>query len=484
MFRILITDDLSPQGLANLEADPGVRFDLVDNRDAGHLAGILKDYDAWIIRSRTQITAELLKQADRLKVIGRAGVGVDNVDVHSASLRGIVVMNTPGASTVAVAEYTVALLLALCRNVAQARASMVAGEWERDRFVGVDLSGKTLGIIGLGQIGAQVSRRCQAFGVHILAYDPYLSDEVAREQKVEPVDLPALLARSDFISLHAPLTPNTKGMIGGIQIGLMKQGVRLINCARGELIDEEALVDGLKSGKIAGVGLDVFGREPLHAESPLRGLPNVILTPHLAASTVEAQRDIGTQIVDQVLDALRAVEFRNAVNLPAMDPVLFSRLRPYLDLAERVGSLQTQLAEGPVKHVELELEGEEIGNQVQPLTVALLKGLLSSVLEESVNYINAPLLASQRGIAVSQTKGIKPLNYANLIFCRTVWDGGHREISATLFGRNEPRIVMIDGIRLDAPPVGISIYMDNRDRPGVIGHVATFLGQHGINIAE
>ena len=484
MFRILITDELSPQALDKLRTDPDVQFDVVKGESPEELSRIVKEYDAWIIRSRTKITADLIKQADRLKVVGRAGVGLDNVDIQAASVGGIMVMNTPGANTVAAAEFTIAVLLALCRHIPGAHGSMQKGDWRREDFLGVELYGKTLGVIGLGQIGAQVVRRCQAFGLHILTYDPYLSDDVARELNVDLVDLETLLSSSDFVSLHVPLTPETTGMIGADQIGMMKKGVRLINCARGKLIDEAALVDGIRSGQIGGAALDVYEYEPLPRESPLRTLPNVLTTPHLAANTTEALRDVGTQIVDQVLDALREVEFRNAVNMPPMDPEEFRRIRPYLDLAERVGNLQMQLADGPVKRVEVELEGEEIETHVQALTVALLKGLLSSILEGNINYINAPHLAHQRGIAVSKTQGIKAPNYANLISCRVGWEGGARVISATLFGRDEPRIVMVDGILIDAQPVGTLMFMNNNDLPGVIGRTATFLGENGINIAE
>jgi len=344
MHKVLITDDLSPEALERLKTAEDASFDLVRRPSLEQLHKIVSDYDAVIIRSSVRVDAELLAVASRLKVIGRAGMGLDNVDIDAASLRGVIVMNTPGANTIATAEHAVAMLLALCRHVPQADSSVRNGEWARSQFLGVQLYRKTLGVVGLGRIGAQVARRTQAFGMTVIAFDPYISDDVARELNVTLVDLDELLARSDFITLHTALTSETRYMIDAQAIARMKPGVRLVNCARGGLVDEMALADALRSGHIAGAALDVFVNEPLSSDSPLRDLPNVVLTPHIAASTVEAQHDVGTQIVDQVLAALRGEDFRNAVNMPVVDAGVFRILQPYLLLAEKLGSLQMQLS--------------------------------------------------------------------------------------------------------------------------------------------
>jgi D-3-phosphoglycerate dehydrogenase len=482
-FRILITDDLSPQGLALMEASQDVEFDIVKGLTPATLAERIKDYDGLIVRSSVKVTEEVLLAADRLKVVGRAGVGVDNIDVNTASLRGIIVTNTPGANTVATAEHTMALLLALCRQMPQAHATLKNGKWDRKSFLGTQLYRKTIGIIGMGRIGARVAIRCQAFGMDVITHDPYLSDDVAQDLKVKRVDLPELFRRADFISLHAALTPDTENLIDAEAIAQMKNGVRIVNAARGPLIDEDALIDGLKSGKIAGAALDVFNVEPLSPDSPLLQLDNVVITPHLAASTVEAQRDVGTQIVEQMLDALRELDFRNALNMPIVDAALLRDLRPFLTLAEKVGSLQTQLAEDAIQRVEVEIKGEDIGDHIKPVTVAILKGMLEPVLHQGVNYINAPHLAQQRGIVVSQTTGLPAPDYPNLITCRVEWASGSRTVAATLFNHDEPRLVQVDGYRLDVRPEGIILVISNNDQPGIIGRVGTILGENGINIA-
>jgi len=484
MFRILITDDLSPQAVERLEAADDVNFEVVRRPVPEDLGEIIASYDAIIIRSSVQVDADLLAAASQLKVIGRAGMGLDNVDIDAASLRGVIVMNTPGANTVATAEHTVAMLLALCRHVPQADVSVRSGEWTRSQFTGVQLYRKTLGIVGLGRIGAQVARRTQAFGMSVIAFDPYISDEVARELNVTLVDLDELWSRSDFITLHTALTPETRGMIDATAMARMKPGVRLVNCARGGLVDDVALVDALRSGHIAGAALDVFADEPLPPDSDLRNLPNVVLTPHIAASTIEAQRDVGTQIVDQVLAALRGEDYRNAVNMPVVDGNVFRLLRPYLRLAEKLGSLQMQLSEGRIKRVEVEFQGDEVSAYVKPLTVALLKGLLDPITDTPVNYISAPHLAMQRGISVSETRGLPTPNYANLLSCRVLWDEGERLVSGSLLGHEFPRVVQIDAFRIDAQPEGIILVMESIDVPGVVGCVGTLLGKRGINIAE
>jgi D-3-phosphoglycerate dehydrogenase len=483
--KILITDDLSSQGLAHLESAGDVKYDVVKGLTPEMLAQHIPGYDGLIVRSSVKVTEHVLAAANRLKVVGRAGVGVDNIDVDSASRRGIIVMNTPGANTIAAAEHTMALLLALCRHVPEAHYTLQkTGQWDRKRFIGRQLHRKTIGIIGMGRIGAQVTGRCQAFGMKVLAYDPYLSDDLARELKVNRVDLDELLARSDFISLHTALTPQTRRIINAKTIAKMKDGVRIINAARGALIDESDLVEALQSGKIAGAALDVYSQEPLPADSPLHKLDNVIITPHLAASTVESQRDVSVQIIDQMLNALREQDFCNTINMPIVDATLLKTLQPFLDLAEKVGSLQTQLAGGAIHRVEVEIKGDEIHPHIKPITVAILMGILDPILHQTVNYINAPHLARERGIAISQTSSLPTPDYPNLISCQVEWADGSRMISATLFGQDEPRLVLVDSYRIDVRPEGILLIIHSQDCPNFIGQVGTLLGKYNTSIAD
>ena len=483
MFKILVTDNLSPQGLALLEAADDVTVDTKTDLSEADLIRTIPDYEGLIIRSSVKITRPILDAAHKLRVIGRAGVGIDNVDVDQASLQGIIVMNTPGANSMATAEHTMAMLLSLCRHIPQAHSSLHANEWQRSAFVGTQLYRKTIGLVGLGRVGSRVALRCRAFGMQVLVYDPYIGDDVARELEVSLVDLDELFAQADFISLHTVLTPETKGLVNAQTIHTMKDGVYLVNCARGGLINEADLADALTGGKIAGAALDVFAAEPLPADSPLRHAPNLIITPHLAASTHEAQADVSTQIVGQVLDALHETEYRNAVNMPFSNPEIFRTLRPCLELAEKVGSLIAQLSESRIRKLEVELQGE-VDSHVKPITVAILRGLLRPILHESVNYINAPHLANRRGIAIAQTTGLDTPDYPILISCRAIWDGGSRLVAATLFHTDEPRIVQLDHYRMDLRPEGRIIVLDSMDVPGVIGQMGTILGKAGINIAS
>ncbi len=482
-FKILITDELSPQSIAHLEEAEDVTFDVIKGLSQTGLAQQIPGYDGLIVRSSVKVTEDVLAGADQLKVVGRAGVGIDNIDVTAASMRGIIVMNTPGANTIATAEHTIAILLALCRNIPQAYTRLKQGQWDRKSFMGVQLYRKAMGIVGMGRIGTRVALRCQAFGMEVLAFDPYLSDEVAHDLKIKPVTLDELYTQSDFISLHAALTPDTENLINADSIAKMKDGVRLVNAARGALIDEDALYKALESGKVAGAALDVFAQEPLDSDNPLLKLDNIIVTPHLAASTIEAQRDVGSQVIVQMLDALRELDFRNAINMPFTDAALLKTMQPYLNLAEKVGSLQTQLAENPVQRVEIEIKGSEINSHIKPITVALLKGMLEPVLHQTINYINAPHLAKRRGIAVSQTSSLPTPDYPNLISCRVEWQGGNRTIAATLFNQDEPRLVQVDSYRIDVRPRGILLVLSNQDQPGIIGAIGTLLGEYDINIA-
>jgi D-3-phosphoglycerate dehydrogenase / 2-oxoglutarate reductase len=481
--RVLATDDLSQEAVDLLNAHPDVEFEVAKGLSPDALAERIVAYDGLIIRSSARVTKDVIAAGDHLRVIGRAGAGIDNIDVPAASARGVIVMNTPGANTVATAEHTMALLLALCRNVPQAAASLRTGEWERKRFKGVELRSKTIGIIGFGRVGQRVAQRCRGFGMDVICHDPYLSSERAELLKVDQVSLDELLERSDFITLHAALTDDTRGMIGAEALAQMKPGVRIVNAARGGLIDERALIAALEDGRVAGAALDVLTDEPPDPANPLLHMDNVVVTPHLAASTDEAQREVGIQIVRQVIDALEGTDFRNAVNMPVVDGQLLKELRPYLELAEQSGSLQSQLAQGAITKVEVAVGGDEIEEHITPISIAVLKGMLERVVTASVNYVNAQHIASERGIAVSKTSGLHTLDYPNLISCRVEWAGGARTIAATLFSHDQPRIVEVDGYRVDVVPEGTILVTVSRDEPGFIGRVGTTLGELGINIA-
>jgi D-3-phosphoglycerate dehydrogenase len=485
MYKILIPDDLSAAGLDLLKADPQMSIEVVKKMPRAELLARIGDYDALIVRSETKVDAEVIERGVKLRVVGRAGIGVDTIDVDAATHRGIIVMNTPQANTIATCEHTLAMMLALARNIPQADASLRRGEWTRSKFMGEQLMGKTLGVIGLGRIGTQVARRAQAFGMEVIAFDPYVNEENARNNKVGLVTLDELLAKSDFITLHSSLNPGSRRLLDAEAIQKMKTGAHIVNVARGALVDADALVQALQSKKLAGAALDVFEEEPPPADHPLFKLPNVVVTPHLGASTVEAQRDVSIQMAEQVLDALHEREVRNAVNFPPIDPAALPVIRPYLMLAERLGALQANLTEGRLARVEVEYRGSDVAPHVKPLTVALLRGLLAPTLgAERVNYVNAPIIANERGIMVSQALNISSSDYTNQVSCRvSVGDETHT-IAGVLFNGVQPRIVQIDGFVIDAVPEGLMLVVSSHDVPGVIGHIGSLLGTHHVNIAE
>lgn len=483
MYRILISDKLGSTGLERLAQADDATHDHRPNLSREELLAIIGDYDALIVRSGTRVDAELLAAGKKLRVVGRAGMGVDNIDMHTATMRGIVVMNTPDANSVATAEQTMALMLALSRHTAVAHASLLAGEWRRSDFVGVELDNKTLGIVGLGRIGRLVAQRAQSFGMEVIAYDPFVSEEIGRRLQVLLVDLDDLLAQADYITLHTAATRETEKMIDAETIAEMKRGVRIVNAARGKLIDEAALAAALLDGQVAGAAIDVFSQEPPQG-NPLIGLPNVLHTPHLGASTREAQTAVATEIVDQVLSALRGDDYRNSLNMPIPGGSELASARPYVLLAEKIGVLHGALAQNTIDRVEIEVSGEDVDSLVRPVAAALLKGLLQRTEDESVNYINAPLIATERGISVSQTTGVSEIEYPNLISCRVHWQDGSRTLAGVLFGGSEPRIVQVDSYQLDANPKGHVLILQNNDVPGVIGQVGTILAAYDVNIGE
>jgi D-3-phosphoglycerate dehydrogenase len=479
-MKVIVADKISDRGVELLK-ETGWKI-VATTKET--LVGELPDADALIVRSATKVTADLLDKAPRLRVVGRAGVGVDNIDLDEATKRGVLVMSTPGGSSVSVAEHTFALLLALVRQVPKFDAAMREGRWEKSPS-GAEVRGKTLGLFGLGRIGSEVARRATAFDMRVLAFDPYISEAAAKELSVELVPMEELLEQSDFISLHTAVSPLTQNMINAQAIGMMKKGVRIVNAARGELINEADLAAALKSGHVAGAALDVFAEEP-PKNSPLIGLPNVIATPHVAGSTAEAQEELGTQVAVQVRDYLVEGVIRNAVNLPALSPEQYRRVRPYLALAERLGSLVSQAAATRPARIRIRYAGElaEVGTHL--LRNAVLAGLLNAVLDAKVNVVNASAVAAARGLTVEEETRRREHGFPHTLEVSALPDAaGTPGFSAegTVLHDGSPRVVSIDGIALETQLDGTVLYLRNNDQPGVIGHVGTTLGKHGVNIA-
>ena len=429
------------------------------------------------------MTSDILKTATRLKVIGRAGVGVDNVDLDTATKQGIIVMNTPEGNTVSTCEHTMSLLLALARNIPQAYVSVKGGEWKRTKYVGTELNGKVLGIIGFGRIGREVAVRANAFGMRAVTYDPYIAKESIHQLGVEFFDFQTLLKTADFITLHIPLTETTKNIIDEKAIRMMKKGVFIINCARGGLIDEKALYQSLKSGHVRGAAVDVFEVEPPN-KNPLLDLDQVITTPHLGAATQEAQENVGIAVAQQVVDALLERGIRNAVNLPSVDFETMRVLKPWLVLAERIGSMHAQLFGGSFREVSIRYGGEVTNFNLAPLTIAVIKGFLTPICGETVNYVNAPAIAKERGMVISESKTTQIEDFTTFISVEVTMDHQKNLIMGTLFGNQDPRIVRINEFFLDAIPKGDMLVINNEDEPGVVGSIGTILGKNKVNIAE
>jgi len=481
-MRILVSDPIAEQGLEILRKEPGIEVDVRLHVSVEELKARIGLYEGLIVRSETKVTADVIAQAQRLKVIGRAGIGVDNIDVTAATKAGIVVMNTPEGNTNTAAEHTIAMLLALARNIAPADAALKRGEWARERFVGVEIFGKVLGVIGLGRIGSQVAKKAQGLGMLTLAYDPFVSQERGQSLGVELLELPELLARADFLSIHLPKTKDTTHLIGAAEFALMKPGVRLVNCARGGIVDEAALYDALLAGKVAGAALDVFEREP-PGDSPLITHPAVLCTPHLGASTEEAQERVAVDIARQLIDYLRYGSIRNAVNVYPLDADMLRKVEPYMNLAQQLGSFVVQMVEGGLKEVAVRYSGEAAALEIKPITAALLTGLLKKSLPEHVNVVNAPHLARERGIRVHEILSSDGEDYSSLITVELTTDKAKRQVAGTLFGKKEPRIVRVDDYRMEAVPSGYMLVFSNQDTPGVIGKIGTILGSNQINIA-
>lgn len=483
MIRVLVSDPISEQGLRKLTEAADIQLDIKTGLSEDEIVNIIPEYNALLVRSQTKVTARVLEHAARLRVIGRAGVGVDNIDVPAATQRGVVVINAPDGNTVSTAEFTFAMMMSMARKIPQAFASIQRGEWDRKTFVGVELNNKVLGIIGLGRIGAEVATRAQAFGMKVMAYDPFLSQQRAGSLNVRQATVDEIVQEADFITVHTPLTKETKYLLAEREFGMMKDEVRILNCARGGIIKEEALIEALRSGKVAGVALDVYEEEPLAKDHPLKGFPNVVMTPHLGASTEEAQINVAIDVAEEVLKVLRDEPFKNAVNLPSLPADKLRQLEPYLGLAEKLGKMAAQLVADPITKIEIMYSGEISNLEVAPLTRTLLKGVMSYHHGDEVNFVNAPLMAERSGVQVVESKTAKHNVFTNLISLELTTPHQTRRVAGTLNNGFGPRIVRLDGFTVDAAPDGRMIVTSHLDQPGMIGRIGMILGDAGINIA-
>ncbi|MFH1981659.1 MAG: phosphoglycerate dehydrogenase [Pseudomonadota bacterium] len=484
MKKVLVSDNLGQIGVDMFQQADGISVDVKTGLAPEALKAIIGDYDALVIRSATKVTEDLLRAATRLKVIGRAGIGLDNVDIPAATKRGIVVMNTPGGNVITTAEHAIAMMLSLSRNIPAGTATMKAGQWEKKKLQGREIYNKVLGVVGFGKIGSIVADRARGLKMQVIIYDPYVTSEQIQKAGFDAVTLDELFARADYITIHVPKLKDTMGFINADAFAKMKDGVMLINCARGGIVDEDALYAAITSGKVAGAALDVFATEPPAKEHPLLTLDNVICTPHLGASTAEAQANVASAIAEQIIDHLQNGTIMNAVNVPSVTGELLEKLRPYLNLAEKLGSLQAQLNKGALKEVVIEYRGDFQGLDVNPVTTATLRALLSPEVKDDVNFINAGVIAKERGIKVTETAYSDSEEYLIMITVKVVTTEMSTTVSGTLFGKNDPRIVRINTFRLEMVPKGHLALIYNLDRPGSIGEIGTTLGIHRINIGK
>jgi D-3-phosphoglycerate dehydrogenase / 2-oxoglutarate reductase len=488
-MNVLICDPISAKGIALFRGRPEFKVTVLDQRlSEADLVKVVAEADALVVRSETKITRKVLEAATQLKVVGRAGVGVDNVDVDAATERGVVVMNTPGGNTVTTAELTFFMLGALARNVPAAHATMISGKWDRKLFQGTEISGKTLGVLGAGRIGSEVAKRALAFGMRVLAYDPFLTEARARQLGIEAVLEPDVIYReADFLTVHMPVTKETRGMINATSIARMKPGVRIVNCARGEIINEADLIAGLESGKIGGAALDVFAMEPLPADHPFRRLKNVVLTPHLGASTEEAQEKCGIEVAEILTSFLLTGEVRNAVNLPGVDAKTYEQVKPYITLGEKLGKLLGQLAPSGVDRLHVTYGGNaQHLPATDPITRAILTCFLTDQGARGVNPINVRSLAQAQGLTVEEKKSSEPVTFNEWLHVQA-FAGERKVISSggTFFGSpNNPRIVRLFSLPVEIVPEGVIYLMNNKDRPGIVGHIGTLFGRHNVNIAS
>lgn len=483
-MKVLISDNLAPVG-AQILKEAGLEVDVNTGLTPAELKKIISGYDGLVIRSATKVNAEIIAAADKLKVIGRAGIGLDNVDVPLASKNGIIVMNAPDGNATTAAEHALAMMISLTRNIPQACASMKAGKWEKKKFQGRELTGKTVGVVGIGRIGSIFADRVRGLRMKLIAFDPHMPKELVDKLGVELVTLEELCKQSDYISVHVPLTKETKHLISVQEFKHMKQTAMLIDCARGGVVDENALYEALKTGEIAGAALDVFACEPTTRKNcPLLGLDNFICTPHLGASTAEAQENVAVAIAEQMADYLLRNTVTNAVNVPSVSGDVLAQVKPYVILAELLGSFHMQIAGGSIEEVVIEFCGDLAEMATSPITVSFLKGMFTPILQDAVNYVNAPLIARERGIRVVESKTSQSDVFMNLLSIRVKTTEGENVLSGTVFGKNEPRLVQLNTFRLEALPAGPMLFVHNNDIPGVIGQLGAALGSGGINISR
>jgi len=483
-MRVLISDNLAQVGVDILRK-AGLEVDVKPGLAPDEIKAIIGEYEGLIIRSATKVTADLLESASRLKVVGRAGIGLDNVDIPAASQKGVIVMNAPDGNATTAAELAISMMLALSRNIPQATGSMKQGKWEKKKFMGREVTGKTFGVIGIGRIGSIAASRAQGLKMKTIAYDPHMPKEVAEKIGVELVSLEELAKRSDYVSVHVPLTKETKNLVSAEFFGNMKKDAMFIDCARGGVCDEAALLEALKEGRIAGAALDVFAQEPTTLENcPLLGLDNFICTPHLGASTSEAQENVAIAIAEQVADYLNKGTVTNAINVPSVSDDVLAQVGPYITLGEMLGNMHMQLARGGVQEVSLEYGGALAELNISPITVGFLKGLFTPILKDAVNYVNAPIIARDRGIKIVESRTDRSDDFINTLSIKVSTDAGENVLVGTVFGKNEPRLVRLNTFRLEALPSGPMLLVFNNDVPGVIGALGTELGRAKVNISR
>lgn len=481
-MKVLISDNLAPVGEKILK-DAGLDVDVKTGLPPEELKAIISEYDGLVIRSATKVRQDIIEAATNLKVVGRAGIGLDNVDIPAASQKGIVVMNAPDGNATTAAEHSIAMLMSLARNIPQATASMKTGKWEKKSFMGREVTGKTLGIVGIGRIGSIVASRAQGLRMKVIAFDPHMPPELVEKMGVELVSLDELARRADFITVHTPLTKETHHLLSNDFFSNMKKDAMFVDCARGGVVDEEALLKALTDGGIAGAALDVFEKEPTTLEgTPLLGLKNFICTPHLGASTSEAQENVASAIAEQVADYLLKGVVRNAVNVPSVSDDVLASVGPYITLGEMLGSLHMQIARGGVEEVNLEFIGDLASLDANPVTVAFLKGLFTPILQDAVNYVNAPLIAKERGIRIVESKSEQASDFTNLLKITVKTTESENMLAGTVFGKREPRLVRLNSFRLEALPSGPMLLVYNKDVPGVIGALGTTIGTDEVNI--
>ncbi len=486
MFKVLVSDKLHEQGVQILKNAENIEVDVKVGMSKEELKEVIGEYDGIVIRSATKLTKDVLECATKLRAIGRAGIGVDNVDIPSATEKGIVVMNTPQGNTITTAEHTIAMMMSLSRNIPQATASLKSGKWEKSKFMGTELFNKTLGIIGLGNIGTIVANRAIGLKMKVIGYDPFISEENAAKKGVKLVSLEDIYKQSDYITIHTPLTKETKNLINSKTFAKMKDGVRIICCARGGIVNEDDLVEALNSGKVAGAAFDVFSKEPPDANHPLFKHDKFICTPHLGASTKEAQYNVAVAVAEQMVDYLNYGIIKNALNVPSVSQEELKSIKPYIKLGEKIGSFVTQMCKDSCGFSEVFIEyyGEVAKYEVSPITLSVIKGLLTPMMGENVNFVNAPIVAKERGIRINEAKNEEGKNFSSSIVVKTVSGKDKYSVEGALFGKEDIRIVSINDFRVEAEPTGHIILLYNYDKPGVIGNIGSYLGKNNINIGN